>query len=76
MKGNIKIICACILGFVLICGAFYGIYHFKRWWNYTWGYEAKVTETSDDRAKMNICNYVDVSSLNAKGQEMCKDSAK
>lgn len=34
-----------IVGFILICLVGYGMWHLKRWWNYTWGYEAQVTET-------------------------------
>ena len=29
----------------------WGGWHLKRWWNYTWGYEAQVTQTVCDLVK-------------------------
>ena len=43
-----------ILFALLIGGIFWGIYQFKRSWNYSWAYESRVQETADER----ICAMV------------------
>lgn len=58
-----KIVGAGIAVIVVIAGLFYVSFAIKRWWNYSWGYEAKVTET--------VCMMVKPEHLTLDGKKKC-----
>ena len=40
-----------IVGIILVALVVVGIWQFKRWWNYNWGYESQVTRTVCEMVK-------------------------
>jgi len=45
MTSNQKTIGGAIAALLIFALVFYGMWHLKRWWNYTWGYSSQVENT-------------------------------